>query len=58
MIIKVDQEGQKALIEVLDVAIKAVGLQGLGRINQIIGTIVLIDESKKQMEIVKNESTE
>lgn len=39
MIIQADQEGQKAIAELVDVALKAGGLQALSRVQQLLTSI-------------------
>ena len=48
MKIKVDAEGKHAIYGLIDIALKASGLNGLNGVNQILGSIELVKEEKKE----------
>jgi hypothetical protein len=46
MIIKCDKEGMQVIQQLLDLALKATGLQNLQQVNEILKIIKLEDESE------------
>jgi len=59
MIIQADQEGQKAIIEIADAALKALGLQAHAKVGQLLNSIKPLEDVLQAKEpVVENKSPE